>query len=1010
MEKILCEDVYPGNTAAYERLLGRKKRGDLTGFTGAGVSIPLAPSWTGLLSKMVAEARSDGSLLASEEQDLLAQIDTDPLETAQILEEKCGTEIFRSRLSEIFDFKGDCTPTHELIVGLHLQGLVTLNYDQGLSVAYTRATHRLPRVFRSDETFEIAKWFHSDDFSSDALPILHWHGSFSAPDRLIFTSEDYGKFYSAPENIRNIEEVWKNRRLLIVGFGWSDPFLTRIADNLLRNAPIEARHFAIVGVPDQSVSTLRRQTFVKRYRAEPIFYQIDQEASDGGHRKLTQILAALADEGKGQAEDEHYVEVAEHLVESTAAVDERVKAAKNELEAGLFLTPEGVPLYVEPELSEPSTFEGGQLAQGAITSVEDVAQSDKSYLIACPHEYGGSTLAKRLRYEIALRGNESCLESSGGLPNYSAKLKSHKIFDSTNGATLILDDFHPVEHERLINELSKSGHFSRFILICGTGSSGFSTIEEAELPFSHVHLLLDQLGRSSIRRFATLLYDTRDNDLISSAVEKTYSDLLELCIPLTPANVLMYLRVIYREGAFIPLNRLQITDRYIRELLQRPSDIYSETLSVDHKIDILAEFVYNLFDKGLTAFTERDWADFCRNEMARSLSDFDHEELFRDLRRSRFIYNFKGVYYFKFKLFYAYFVGQYIVQRKELLHAEIASGRHIALDGLVEVVAGLSKDNTALCTDLIQRLETANADFYASYQLRNIDPYRLLEWVSDEKEQGEVWTPIADELANGPAPDDKVDKLKRSIVAEQRTVDQTVMIREFSEIEQTASFNQAKLIQALVESRNLSGELKLRAMDAIYETYKINMRVGVVFAPIIATRKYFVWNNMAFVNNLNYDVNSDGDLEKKTQKVLSAMPMAVVTNAANKIGTKSLGEVFKSVSKDRNDGDFLSYLNFSCLIRSKPNNWDVFAIDKISKTDRKALYLRYKLLSAMAQFRQEVNTGRDRAKLKRIVASVQAKRIFGKENPSNAMIAKAEVAMDEEAFLEEDSSVDKYEK
>ena len=240
----------------------------------------------------------------------------------------------------------------------------------------------------------------------------------------------------------------------------------------------------------------------------------------------------------------------------------------------------------------------------------------------------------------------------------------------------------------------------------------------------------------------------------------------------------------------MPLNRLQIMDHYIRDLLQRPSDIYSDSLNVDHKIDILAAFVYNLFDENRTSFSIQDWNEFCDLEMKRSLSFFKRDELFNDLMRSRFIFKIGDFYIFRYKLFYSYFVGQYLAQRPDQLRDAIMKGRHVSLDGLVEVIAGLSKDNDFLIRDLVERVETCLGSFYERYELAGIDPYGELDWATDRDEQVALWEPITERLAEGPASDNQVDRLKRSIISEQRTSDQDVIIREFSEIERNTFLHQ----------------------------------------------------------------------------------------------------------------------------------------------------------------------------------------------------------------------------
>jgi hypothetical protein len=48
-EKLFHEDIFPGNISAFKSLKEYCVVGQLTVFSGAGVSTPIFPTWTGLL-------------------------------------------------------------------------------------------------------------------------------------------------------------------------------------------------------------------------------------------------------------------------------------------------------------------------------------------------------------------------------------------------------------------------------------------------------------------------------------------------------------------------------------------------------------------------------------------------------------------------------------------------------------------------------------------------------------------------------------------------------------------------------------------------------------------------------------------------------------------------------------------------------------------------------------------------------------------------------------------------
>ena len=50
---ILNESMFPGNTSAFSELKDFVAQGNITVFTGAGVSVPNYPTWNGLLSTLM---------------------------------------------------------------------------------------------------------------------------------------------------------------------------------------------------------------------------------------------------------------------------------------------------------------------------------------------------------------------------------------------------------------------------------------------------------------------------------------------------------------------------------------------------------------------------------------------------------------------------------------------------------------------------------------------------------------------------------------------------------------------------------------------------------------------------------------------------------------------------------------------------------------------------------------------------------------------------------------------
>lgn len=352
--------------------------------------------------------------------------------------------------------------------------------------------------------------------------------------------------------------------------------------------------------------------------------------------------------------------------------------SKSDFEKDLFLSPLGTILYAEPRLMrQDAEFVPGQAGPGERVSIDELINSSESFIVETRPEYGGTTLCRRLAYEFASRKMVALARDARQLPPYKAKFEREfpaSIRTGQQTAILVLDNFDLERDERLLKELHKTEWFSRVVIITINRSLlSVRPIDETGLPFEPKRIFLWAMARDDIRQLSSSLFASTDDVFVSRVVDKVYDDLLALCIPLTPSNVVMYLRVLYKEGDFHPLNRVDIVGRYIYETLRRPSDAYADSFSAKGKADILSSFVYHLYKTAASQFDDRVWFDFCTEYQKSTLTDFDAREFLEELIESRVFGRYGRQIYLKYSFFYTFFLGRYISSRQELIDTFIGN-------------------------------------------------------------------------------------------------------------------------------------------------------------------------------------------------------------------------------------------------------------------------------------------------------------------------------------------------
>lgn len=316
------------------------------------------------------------------------------------------------------------------------------------------------------------------------------------------------------------------------------------------------------------------------------------------------------------------------------------EVARRNFEQDLFVSPSGNLLYVEPRLSAVSQETVSPTdTEIPFTSLQEIVEHSGSYIISVPPEYGGTSLSKRLAFEFTRAGILVELRDAVDLPNYRAKLRTEfsEIKPQEQSIrVLILDKFSFYSNEKLIIEIQSLGLFSRFIVLTTKRgldidvSSPFIGDKQANV------LFLWAMSRAGIREMASALLDSADVNYISSVVDKVYGDLLALSIPLTPSNVVMYLKVLDKEHDFHPFNRTDIVHKYLTSALSGASELLVDTFTSREKIDILSEFSYTLFYVRSDIFSTKTGSIFATNIWRISYRRFQRVICSRVSRRAEF--------------------------------------------------------------------------------------------------------------------------------------------------------------------------------------------------------------------------------------------------------------------------------------------------------------------------------------------------------------------------------------
>lgn len=260
--------------------------GDLWMFVGSGVAIDSGlPSWGELTVRIVERLDDDkASVFGSDKvaQRSLSQADW-PL-VFQRLEQIAGRAWLEENLAIQLKEPGSIGPILSNVARWPVRGFVTSNYD-GLIESALLACQRRGWVSVGNAGLE------SQKVTRDADQVVwHVHGMLgleSSRSKLILTSSDYDETYADSGAIdRQLGGLLRQRRILILGFGFEDPDLMRLLAVVGRATDPSRPAVAFIGAEPDVDTEAEAEVLMAKYNVDPVFYR--KQGSD--HSQLPRLL------------------------------------------------------------------------------------------------------------------------------------------------------------------------------------------------------------------------------------------------------------------------------------------------------------------------------------------------------------------------------------------------------------------------------------------------------------------------------------------------------------------------------------------------------------------------------------------------------------------------------------------------------------------------------------------------------------------------------------------------
>jgi len=183
------------------------------------------------------------------------------------------------------------TQVHERLMRLPFAAYVTTNYDFGLEEARRIVCPELSSYHdmsgHQPEAQDRWQGAQGAAFQSGLKEILHLHGRFNERNSIILTLEQYRAAYLTTHG-RLLQSMWDRQGIVLVGYGFADPWISHVTHTALSGLVGETRHLAFIGVRDGEPDDARY--YESMFGVRPIFYRV-RDGHD--HSELAGLIDEL---------------------------------------------------------------------------------------------------------------------------------------------------------------------------------------------------------------------------------------------------------------------------------------------------------------------------------------------------------------------------------------------------------------------------------------------------------------------------------------------------------------------------------------------------------------------------------------------------------------------------------------------------------------------------------------------------------------------------------------------
>jgi len=259
---------YQENGPRFKKLQEIFRRGAITPFIGAGMSIPSGyPSWTGFLYQVLEDTH-----FPKADFDTLIQEGAYE-EAAQVLSDDLPHGCFLERVENAFGLNHKLSGSVQRLPYLFKNAVITTNFDGVLAGCYLNAATAFDEVLLGVEAHELPR-----ALGENKRILVKLHGKANSSSKRVLTKAEYNKHYEDEAALEAVIEAISNKTLLFIGCSLTVDRTLKCLSSIVQRKGIDnvPRHYALLRLNEGDDRLSRRDELAKA-NIFPIWYTEDHD-------------------------------------------------------------------------------------------------------------------------------------------------------------------------------------------------------------------------------------------------------------------------------------------------------------------------------------------------------------------------------------------------------------------------------------------------------------------------------------------------------------------------------------------------------------------------------------------------------------------------------------------------------------------------------------------------------------------------------------------------------------